>query len=96
MDPNNIKVEEKKIEYDPNSVEYQMQLMGIPVGFNTTKGNKVESNSVGAASIKKKRRHKQYMNINSHVFRGRAENFDISKYRDPKVGKGVLKALPNK
>jgi U4/U6.U5 tri-snRNP-associated protein 3 len=39
-----------------------MRAMGLPVGFDTTKGKQVEGTDVGAAKVIKKRRYRQYMN----------------------------------
>eukprot|EP00871_Galdieria_phlegrea_P005898 jgi/Galph1/796/GphlegSOOS_G5570.1 len=39
-----------------------LEAMGLPVSFDSTKGQHVEGNDVGAANIKRKRTYRQYMN----------------------------------
>lgn len=59
------KVEKKKPEeeYPEGSLEYQMAAMGLPVGFNTTKGTHVEGNDdFLVVDVSKNRKARQYMN----------------------------------
>jgi len=49
-------------DLDPNSEEYMMAQMGFPVGFDSTKGKKVEGADVSAAKVIPKRQYRQYMN----------------------------------
>jgi len=39
-----------------------MAALGLPVGFDTTKGKKVEGADVSGAKVKSKRQYLQYMN----------------------------------
>jgi len=39
-----------------------LKMMGLPVGFNTSKGKHVEGNDWGAVKVKSQRVYRQYMN----------------------------------
>ena len=60
------KVEEdpkkKEIDYEEGSDEAMMAMMGLPVGFDTTKGDKVENNDVGTFKSTPIFTYRQYMN----------------------------------
>lgn len=49
-------------KYEEGSMEAMMAAMGLPVGFETTKGKQVEGNAQGAVKVKQKREYRQYMN----------------------------------
>lgn len=48
-------------EMDANEIE-MMKMMGIPVGFDSTKGKPVEGNDVSGIRAVTKRQPRQYMN----------------------------------
>lgn len=39
-----------------------MSMFGLPGGFDTSKGKKVEGTNVSAAAVNRKREYRQYMN----------------------------------
>lgn len=56
------KVEEaEEIDEEPEP-ELSLEALGLPVGFNSTKGKKVEGNDVGGSQVISKRIYRQYMN----------------------------------
>lgn len=61
-DEKNRSTQEMLAELDPNSDEYMMLQMGFPVGFDSTKGKKVEGADVSYAQVAPKRQYRQYMN----------------------------------
>ena len=58
------KEKEKPVIHDGMSMEEQMRAMGLPVGFDTTQGKKVEDEKVNAHGVRLKtqRQYRQYMN----------------------------------
>lgn len=42
--------------------ERMMAMMGLPVGFDTTKGKKVEGNEAGVAKLASERNYRQFVN----------------------------------
>lgn len=55
------KVEDDADGLDENEIE-MMKMMGIPVGFDSTKGKPVEGNDVSGIRVVTKRQPRQYMN----------------------------------
>lgn len=47
---------------DPEQQRAMMEMLGLPVGFESTQGKKVEGGDVSAAKVVKERKFRQYMN----------------------------------
>lgn len=60
-EPEKVAEETKAPEVD-DSEAAMMAAMGVPVGFDSTKGKKVAGADVSFAKVKLKLRHRQYMN----------------------------------
>uniref|UniRef100_A0A6B2LGB7 U4/U6.U5 small nuclear ribonucleoprotein 27kDa protein domain-containing protein n=1 Tax=Arcella intermedia TaxID=1963864 RepID=A0A6B2LGB7_9EUKA len=72
-----------------------MKMMGLPCGFNSTKGKHVEGNDWGTARIKSQRLYRQYMNRKGGFNRKLDPDRNVS--RDSKKKKGSkTKSKPSK
>lgn len=77
-------IDEEQAEEDKNASELQkvlieqqkmMNKMGLPTGFDSTKGKSVENNDVSATRVRSKRQYRQYMNKSGGFNRTLAKSY---------------------